>query len=61
MADIKHKSHDDEVKELTRAVNAQARLLAEIVKAANHIVQAYVEITKVVEEKPNEKTVEVKK
>jgi hypothetical protein len=37
------------VQELARAINAQARLLAEIVRAANHIVTSYAEITKVEE------------
>jgi hypothetical protein len=55
MADLKNKNTDDEIKEIARAVNTQARLLAEIVKAADHIVKAYLEVTKPVEEHKNEK------
>lgn len=60
MADIKHKDRDEEIKEIARAVNTQARLLAEVVKAADHIVKAYLEVTKV-EEPKNDKAKEVKK
>jgi hypothetical protein len=60
MADTKHKDRDAEIRELGRAVNAQARLLAEIVKAADHIVKAYIEITKI-QEPTDEKDKEVKK
>jgi hypothetical protein len=38
-----------ELTEVIRAVNTQARLLAEIVHAAQHIVKSYQDITKVVE------------
>lgn len=58
MADLKQDASLDKMKEIRRAVNTQARLLAEIVKAANHIVKSYVEITKV--EVPNEETKEPK-
>jgi hypothetical protein len=36
---------EDLVKELQRAVNTQAKLLAAIVQAADHIVKNYVELT----------------
>lgn len=59
MADIKDGMHDEVtplLRELVRAVNAQARLLGEVVKAADQIVKAYVEITKVEEPKDGKKS-----
>jgi hypothetical protein len=54
MADIKDGLQDEVIpilRDLVRAVNAQARLLNHIVKAADMIVKGYVEVTKV--EEPN--------
>lgn len=45
MADKIEANTEDLVKELQRAMNAQARLLSAIVQAADHIVKNYVEIT----------------
>ena len=53
MADIKQK---DEMAEVIRAVNTQAALLAEIVKACSHVVEAYKAITKVEVPKDEKKT-----
>ena len=45
MADKIEVNTEDLVKELQRAVNAQAKLLSAIVQAADHIVKNYVELT----------------
>jgi hypothetical protein len=58
MSDIKHT--EIPVEELARAINTQAKLLEEIVKAADHIVRAYVELTKKNEPKAKEEVIDVK-
>jgi hypothetical protein len=63
MADLKAEVPEDKIAEIVRAVNVQARLLAEIVKAADHVVKAYIELTKVEvpkDEKKEESVKEVK-